>query len=459
MATGCPFHLRTWTAKPKRRPRPAPFPGPRGFPLLGDAPAFARDPLSFLTATARRFGDAATFRVFSDRVVLLSHPQAIERILNRDHGRVQKTGALRRIKPLLGDGLLTSDGAVHAAQKRRVQPAFTPKNVAAALDDIVEGVLDVFSGWRSGDALELNRMMNDLTYGVTLRVLFGESARRHAIKDHVAAILDYVEILKYPGMNRLQALPLPVFRRYRESHRILNQFVDALIERGGASVSGRATLLSRWIDAARESSSPIGRQELKDNIFTFLLAGHETAATTLTWSFLALMGDPAVEEPLRAEARTAWRQGMKTGPEGGQTLTERVLLETMRVYPPVWNLTRVAAEELAIDGKTVPSGTIIMMSPWVVHRDPRWFPDPERFDPARWSKEDPARPRFSYFPFGGGPRVCIGAGLAMTELRVILGLILSRWRFRRRDTKPVGFKPRITLRPRDPIAVDLESLQ
>jgi cytochrome P450 len=423
-----------------------------------------RDPLAFLTRTARRYGDVSRFRMGPVELFLVNRPEWIRDLFVTHASVFHKGRGLERAKRLLGEGLLTSEDPVHLRQRRMMQPAFHRERIAgygAAMVDLAERLA---REWKHGDTRDVALEMTRLTLAIVGRTLFDADIEAEA--DEIGAALTetlalFGRSVALPYFEILDRLPLPSNRRFVRAKARIDATIARLIAERRGTPAGRSDLLSLLL-AARDTEGD-GRgmtdAQVRDEAITIFLAGHETTANALAWTWYLLSKNPDAEAKLHAEL-DAVLGGRPPAVADLPRLryAEMVLAESMRLYPPAWIVGRRALEPYAIGGYTVPKRSIVVACQWVTHRDPRYFPDPERFDPERWTPETKeARPKFSYFPFGGGPRVCIGEGFAWMEGVLVLAAMARRWRLRLSEDRPVVPAPSITLRPKGGIRMWLEA--
>jgi len=429
-------------------------PGPKRQAIGGNLLAFRRDTPEFLARTAREFGDVAYFTLGPQPVYLVSHPDDIKDVLVTHNKNFMKGRGLQRAKRLLGEGLLTSEGEFHTRQRRLAQPAFHRQRIAAYADTMVECASRAHERWHEGETIDLSAEMMKLTLAVVGRTLFEADVESEAdeIGSALGDIMKLFQIAMLPFAELLEKLPLPSTRRFNRARARLDSTVLRLIAERRASGEDSGDLLSMLLLAQDEEGDGDGMtdEQLRDECMTLLLAGHETTATALTWTFYLLSQHPEVEARLHAEVDGALAGRLARFDDlRALSYTERVVAEAMRLYPPAWVLGRRAIADTSIGGYDVPRGSIVLMSQYVVHRDVRWFEDPLRFVPDRWMPEKKgALPRFAYFPFGGGPRQCIGEQFAWTEAILLLATIARRWRPRLVPGHPVALHPLITLKPK-----------
>jgi cytochrome P450 len=419
----------TGAASAPLRALPEP-PGPRrGIPFAHLA-AFRRDPLQFLDRLHREHGDVARFHFGPRRLYLLAHPDQVRDVLVTQHRNFIKSRALQRARVVLGHGLLTSEGELHLRQRRMAQPAFHRERIAALGETMVAYAARAADGWRAGAELDAAREMNRLALAIAGKTLFGADVEREA--DEIGAALNDAlaafKRLTNPLGVILDRLPTPGTLRVRRASARLDATIYRMIDERRRSGEDRGDLLSMLLAARDEEGDGGGMTDLqlRDEALTLFLAGHETTANAVD----ALGALPRAGDLPRLP------------------YTRAVLAESMRLHPPAWVIGRQPLEEFAAGGYRIRAGTVVLTSPWVTHRDPRWWPEPERFDPDRWTPENEARlPRYAYFPFGGGPRKCIGEGFAWTEGILVLATLAQRWRLRHAPGAEVGRQPLITLRP------------
>lgn len=429
-------------------------PGPRGgFPgarLL----AFRRDPLAFLSAMHARYGDVVHWRIGPRRMYLFAHPEAVRDVLVTNHRNFIKSLALQRARVLLGHGLLTSEGEFHLRQRRLAQPAFHRERIAEYGDTMVRLAARTAESWQAGASMDVAREMNRLTLAIAGETMFGASVEGEA--DHIAsALTDALGLfsrLTNPFAPLLDRLPVPGTLRMRRARERLDATILRAVAARRAGGEERADLLGLLL-AARDTEGDGGAMtdaQLRDELLTIFLAGHETTANALSWTWHLLSRHPDAEARLHDEVDTVLAGRLPTAADLPRLpWTRAVLAESMRVFPPAWAIGRQPLEDFTREGFRIRAGSVVFLAPWVTHRDPRWWSDPTAFRPERWTPEaEAALPRMAYFPFGGGPRKCIGEGFAWMEGVLVLATLASRWRLRGEPGHTPGTEPLITLRPR-----------
>ncbi|MEQ1947903.1 MAG: cytochrome P450 [Bryobacteraceae bacterium] len=441
-------------------------PGPKSSSLVfGSLPEFRKDPTGFLLDAARTYGDLAYFRMGNQHMYLVSDPEAIRDILITHQSNFAKSRMLERAKVLLGEGLLTSESEFHTRQRRLVQPAFHRERLIRYAGDMVECAAKAREGWHSGSQVDIAEAMLHLTLAIVGRPLFSADVTAEAkeIGSAMTDILALFDTMMVPFFNLVQKLPIPPVLRFQRARERLDQIVYRMIAERRASGEDKGDLLSMLLLAQDEErqSGESGRmtdKQVRDEALTLLIAGHETTANALAWTWYLLAQNPEAEAKLHAELNEVLGGRLPTFDDLPRLpYTTGVFSETLRLYSPAWTLGRRAITHYEIGGYTIPANSILLLSQWVVHRDPRWFREPERFDPERWKPEAyEARPKFSYFPFGGGTRVCIGERFAWAEGILVLATIAQRWKMRLAQGAAVDKRAVMTLRVRNGMPMVLE---
>jgi len=427
-------------------------PGPRNRGITGNFPLGSRDPLGLYTQWARQYGDIFYYRVFSRHIYFLNHPDLVEYVLVTNCQNFIKGEALQFNRRIFGNGLLTNDGASWSQQRHLIQPAFQRSRTESYGNIMVAYTERMMATWYDGEMRDIHMDMMGLALEIVAKALFNVEITSK--RDRIGGALNtFMELgsrgrMLLPPILRL--LPTADNLRYRRAARQLDDIVYGLIQQRRSNGRIADDLLSSLLQARDEAGGGMPDKQLRDEVMTLLLAGHETVAVSLSWTWYLLAQYPEVEKKLWAELREV----LNSRAPGIQDLanllyTERVVKEAMRLYPPAWAIVRNSLKDCEIGGYRVPAGATLMMSQWVMHRDPRFYDQPERFNPDRWLDERAkGTPKFAYFPFGGGPRTCIGAALAMMEGVLVLASIAQRYQIRVAEDCPVDPLPTITLRPR-----------
>ena len=440
-------------------PSPGRPPGPRGHWLLGSLPEFRSDLLGLLSEAAREHGDVARVRLGPMTSLLsLSHPDLIEEVLvTRESEFVKHRFFWRHVSRLFGDGLLTSSGELWRRQHALIAPAFRQQRLALSADAMVAAAARLIGGWGDGEERDVRTDMTRLTLDIAARVLFDRELDRSAL-DRIRHAVDQGSAEISKRLRRLlpiaDRVPTAGNRRYLAAVRELDAVAAEIIGERRVRKQGRPDLLSTLLDNRDADGRPLDPRLVRDEVVTLLLAGHETTALSLTWTLYLLARHPEVAAKVEAEVDAV--VGAERAPEAGDLpnlgYIAQVIGEAMRLYPPVYLVGRQTTRETELGGYRLPAATVLLMSQWVVHRDPRHFPDPASFRPERWTEPmGRALPRFAYFPFGGGPRICIGQPLALMEAKLVLAIICQRFRLSDASAAPVHPYAEVTLRPNRPI--------
>jgi cytochrome P450 len=437
-------------------------PGPKGSLILGVMPEFNRDILAFITR-CRDYGDVVRARFFYVTCYFLYNPDDIEYVLSTNAKNFIKSMSVRSnfFHRLIGNGLLTSEGDFWRRQRRLAQPAFHRQRISAYGDTMVEYAERMISSWREGETRDIHRDMMRLTLEIVAKTLFNADVSGDA--DRVGTILSEIvkpfasqATLKWILDNRL---PTPAHRRFHRLAKQIDEIVYRIIEERRRSGRDEGDLLSMLLQAQDEDGGQMTNQQLRDEVMTLFLAGHETTALTLSWAWYLLGRNPEAERKFHEELETVLSGRAPTFADLPQLkYTEMIAKESMRLYPPAFGVGREAIEECEIGGYRVPAKTQIFAFQWVTQRDPRYFDDPEEFYPDRWTEEFTNRlPKYAYFPFGGGPRICIGNYFATMEIVLVLATIGQNVRFSLVSDHPVTLLPAMSLRPRAGIQVVVEN--
>jgi cytochrome P450 len=427
-------------------------PGPRPLPLIGNVLDFRRDQLGYLQRLQQTYGNMATIRIGNVPVVLLFRPEHVRYVLTENPRNFTSREVAEGLRQLIGDGLLTIDGETHRQQRRLVQPAFHKKRVESYAGIMVQHTEEMLKDWRTGERIDVASAMQQLTMRIVAKCLFNVDLTEQvdSLGRAFTAMISNPTGLAEGFLNLRINLPVTSYGRRTAAKRTVDTFIYDLIARRRAEGGDAGDVLSMLINA-HDEDGVLTDTQVHDHIMTFFAAGHETTANALTWTFHLLSQYPAVREKLLAELQSVLAGRSPTVDDlPNLPYTEWVLNESMRIYPPAWMLGRRAIQAFDLDSFHFPASTMVMFSQWVIHRLPDIWEDPENFRPERW---DPASEQkivpWSYFPFGGGPRICIGMPFAQIEARLLLATILQQYL---PFTAP-GFRvepdPLITLRPKN----------
>lgn len=442
------------------------------------------EPIPLFEHLHRTYGEIAHYRFMGTNIIFVNQPDYIREILVNQASAFVKERTLQRMKILLGEGLITSDDPIHMRQRKLAAPAFHRQRIAAYGDTIVQIAENHAARWSDGDIVDVNAGMMELSLEIVARTLFATevTAEVRSINNEVNAIMHiYNFLVAMPRLESWLHWPIPILNRFRRSRERLNTVVESMIRTRRAEMKAepgcdRGDLLSMLIASRYESDDRLtasnravadefmNDQQVRDEVLTIFLAGYETVANALTWTWYCLSQNPEAEAALDSELRrvlsgTAGRSQEVTGLRlpaladySSLRYTEQVFAEAMRLYPPAWAMGRKSTRDITLGPYTIPAGAHFFFSQYVLHRSAEHFPDPLAFDPARHTPEaKAARPRFAYFPFGGGSRQCIGESFAWMEGVLTVATIARTWQMTYLgDTPPVP-QAKITLRPRDPV--------
>ena len=437
-------------------------PGPKRRLFGGNFLGFRRDPLYYLQSLAHEYGDIVFFRMGPQDVFFLNHPDYVRDVLVTHNQSFKKGRALQRAKRLLGEGLLTSEGEFHRRQRRLAQPAFHRQRVASYAQMMVAYAAQTSERWQDGERRDISEEMMRLTLAIVGKTLFDADVERDArdVGESLTAIMDLFNMMLLPFAELLEKLPLPQKRRFEKAKARLDAIIYRLIEERRRSGEDHGDLLSMLLLAQdeEERSGGMTDEQVRDEALTIFLAGHETTSNALTWTWYLLSQHPEIEARLHEELDAVLGGRLpEFNDVAALRYTEMVLAESMRLYPPAWAIGRLSVEDYEVGGYRLPKGSLVLLSQYVMHRDARYFPRPEHFDPLRWLPEArEARPQYAYFPFGGGVRRCIGEGFAWMEGILLLAALAQGWRLRLVPNHPVKTHPIITLRPRHGMLMTLE---
>jgi cytochrome P450 len=414
-----------------------------------------------LRALSRGGGDAVGLRLRGRRVLLVLDPGLAGELLAGQAASTAKGPGLQRARPVLGDGLLTSEGVAHDRARRLVAPAFAPRRLHGYVDIFARCARDGTAGWADGERRDVHADMAALTLRIAGETLLGvdltaqaprlRAGLNDALTEFAAANGLGTGVLDRARTGRDRGAGAPEARSARgeaaSAQADLHRLVDDIVRQRRTAPPGESGDVVSALLAASEGPGGLTDREVHDHVMTLLLAGHETTASALTWTLYLLGRYPWAQQRVRAEVDTLGGRAVSADDVRRLTCTRAVISEAIRLYPPAWIIGRTVTEDIELGGWSLPPGSVAAVSPLLLHRDPRWFPDPGRFDPGRWSGTRPPVPRHAYLPFGTGPRACIGEQFAWTEAVVVLATLLKSWTF---DVDP-RFRPvpsyQLTMRP------------
>ncbi|WP_255149119.1 cytochrome P450 [Halorarius halobius] len=435
-------------------------PGPKGVPLLGNTHQYARDPFTFMTAVGRAYGDVARFQLADRETFMLTGPDDIEQVLVAGESQFRKpVFGDDAVQELLGNGLLLSDGEFWREQRARAAPAFDPRRITGMADRMVAHTERHVADWEAGDVVDIRSELAELTVKIIADAMF-ETTLDDDTTERIQTALEPLGKRFEPDAVRFLTPNWVPTRENREFHDAVGTLEDVLddvvAERRAAGIDDDAgDLLAIMLRAAE--AGDIDDAVLRDELMTMLLAGHDTTALALTYAMYLLDENPEARDRLNAEIEEVVTGDAPTAAEAREmAFASRVLNESMRLYPPVYVMFRQPRTDVELGGYRVPEESMVMLPQWVVHRDPRYYDDPETFDPDRWTSERSRdRPNYAFFPFGGGPRVCIGKQFSLLEARLILGVVCQRFELHRTTDDPLELRPSLTMHPRDPVEMKL----
>ena len=428
-------------------------------PGTADAPpgatlyAMRRDPISFFMGLARDYGDMVRFRLgdHPHDLFFVSHPDSVRDVLVTQDRSFSKWFSVERIREVLGDGLFVSEGEIHLRQRRLAQPFFHRERIASYAEQMSALAIRLRERWQDGAVVDICREMNWLAMMIVGSTLFGTNVEIDAaeIRDALSEILDQFERSILPQADR---------EDFAKALGRLDTAVYRIIQERRATGEDRGDLLSMLLLAQDEDDG--GRMsdlQVRDEAMTIFLAGHETSANALSWCWYLLAQHPEVEVRFHAEVDEALKgRAPRMDDTPRLPLTGRIFAEALRLYPPLWVVGRRALEDIEIGGYPIAKGSVVIISSYVTQHDARWFPEPERFDPERWTAEArAARPKFSYFPFSAGSRACLGEAFAGMEGVLCLAALAQKWRLRVVPGHPIALQPQLTLRARHGIKMTL----
>ncbi len=450
MATASP-------STPKTLPGHAP--GPKGRFLLGSLIEVSRDWLGYYKRCADEYGDVVRVHLAHVPIYLVVHPRDIENVLVTNAGNFTKSADYRALARVLGRGLLTSEGEFWKRQRSLIQPAFHRQSIQAYAAVMTRAAGRMLDSWQENHERNIHEDMMRVTLEIVAQCLYGAEVTGAAERVGKAMEVVTENFVNNASLAVLFPFDIPVFfaRREWRAIRELNKVIGNIIRERRSSDQAREDLLDMLLRARDTDGNPMSSEQLRDEVMTVFLAGHETTAIALSWACYLISQNSEVEAKLAEELLAVLGHRVPT-PEDLPRLryTEMVLKEVMRLYPAVWGIGRRAVNACELGGYNVPAGSNIFILQWRTQRDARFFPDPERFDPERW-RDDPIRsgkiPRFAYFPFGGGSRACVGASFAMMEATLLLAMIQQKYRLEVVPGHPIEIFASVTLRPKYGIRV------
>ncbi|HUN05198.1 MAG TPA: cytochrome P450 [Aggregatilineales bacterium] len=416
------------------------------------------DPLNVMLGWFKQYGDVVHLQFGKEaHVYFLAHPDHFHTVLVEKANQFHKAGSYKDTKRglarILGNGLVTSDGDYWRRQRKLIQPAFHTRRIEAYAEEMVRLTQLMLQGWQDGKTIEINDVMMRLTLAIVAKTILDTDIRSDAEK--IAEAVTIFQHLAF-GVDIFPLwLPTPSHVKQRKAEKAMDDVVAALITQRRKSAEDRGDLLSMLLNSLDESGQGMTDQQIRDEIVTLFLAGHETTANALSWTWYLLAQHPEVEQKLHEELHGILHGRVPTLADLKQLpYTELVLEESMRLYPPVWNMSRQALTDVEVGGYIIPKGSEVNLNTYAMHHDPRWWDEPEHFNPHRQS----SAPKMAYLPFSTGPRVCIGNSFALMEARLILATVASRYRLKMIGRQPpVQMEPLIALRPKGRVSLIAEA--
>jgi len=439
-------------------------PGPRGYPIIGNLPHMLRNPLQFLTNTVRQYGEVVHLGAMGpQQLYLVAHPDHVKYILQENNQNYTKGENFKAIKLIIGDGLAVNEGEAWRRERRLMQPTFHRQRVGALVNLMTQTISQMLDNWRTiepGKPLDVFAQMMQLAQTILLKSLFSinSSDEINDLNQAWDTAYEYLSSQLWAVFKLPLWVPTPKNRRFQQAMQTLDTAVYRIIQERRQSNNVPDDLLSMLMDAYdEESGQGLSDKQLRDEIMAIFTGGFETSAAVLSWTWYLLSQHPNVERQLQEElvrvlgGRTPTLEDLPN-----LKYTRMVLEESMRLYPGAWVFTRTNLHDDEIGGYHIPAHSVIMISPYVTHRLPAFWENPEDFNPERFTKEKVAsRPRYAYYPFGGGPRQCIGEIFAMTEMQLIIAIVAQQYRLHLVPGHPVEEEPMFTLRPRHGIQMTL----
>lgn len=437
-------------------------PGPRGYPIVGILPRIWKDPLAFFSAVAEECGPLAKMGLGKFTLYLLSDPALIEEVMQDDGGRFWKGKGLAAAHEVMGQGLATSEGEPWQRTRKVLGPAFQPARLSGLVERIAAETEAMLREWTPGRELDVAEATNYLTQRVIFRLMFGSDLAPEEAERLGPAVVEANAWIAHAAFKWLplpDGFPTPRRRRFERAMQDLDRAIYRVIGERRKVPAEKDDLLGRLLAARDEQGNGLDDRQVRDEVMTQFVAGHETSSNSLAWTLHLLSTNPAACDQVVADIQSVLGGRAPVAEDLSRlVLLERALQESMRIFPPAWVIVRTPYKEEQLGGFDLPAGAPLLISQWVVHRSPRLWPDPLRFDLDRWTPERVAeRPRYAYFPFGGGRRICIGNHFAMLLLKVVLSLLLPRFRFVPVPGHPIVPQPTTTLRPKHGVRVRLEA--
>jgi len=437
-------------------------PGPKPINPLSNLFRFRKDSLRFLREIAEEYGDIVYFRIGPLRITLLNHPDFIKEVLSVQHRNFVKGRPMEMAKELIGEGLLTSEGEFHKHQSRIIQPAFHRNMIESYAPSVTECATRLMNGWDDGKEVEIKQEMTQMSISIAGKVLFNADIENEAseIDEALETASSLAGRIALPFSEWLLKLPVPDTLRFKRAKSRLDDTIKRMIDERRANKVDNGDLVSLLLNTqAEKGEGGMSDQHVRDEAMTLFLTAFDTTSTALTWTWYLLSQNPEAEAELHKELDRVLRGRLPVAEDIAHLkYTRMVFGESMRLFPPSYLIPRQAVEDFAIDKYIIPGGTIILMSPYLIHHDARFHPDPEKFNPHAWDKHSNGlHAKYEYFPFSRGPRSCIGEPFAWLEGILVLATIAQSWRIKMVPGHPVELLQRINLRPKFGLKMTLHS--
>ncbi len=431
--------------------------GPRPYPLVGNLLGIRKDPLRYFTKVSRDYGDVVPIHMGTERILFINRPGYVKHILQDNHANYCKSKFYRKLRPILGNGMLLAEGDTWLKLRRVAQPAFQGPRLEAMAAAVVEATTDMLGRWeRYGGGKqtldicpEMMRLALDVVFRTLMNVRLGDESQ--TVYAALGGVLREAERRIWEMTNLAEHLPTRRNREFRKSLQVLDGIVYKVIDERRKNPNEHDDLLSMLMAAYDDPDSPLeSARQLRDEVMSFIMGGHETTAAALAWAWYLLSKNPAVAGRLRDEVHSVLGDRQPTYHDlQDLSYTKAVFQEAARLYPPVWTMSRTALDDDELGPHRVRKGTTVMLCHYAIHRNPRYWENPEGFDPERFLDAGAEeRHRFAYFPFGGGPRGCIGSRFALMEGPMVLAMVARAFKLELASDIPVVPEPTITLRPR-----------
>lgn len=414
---------------------------------------FRKNPTKYLQDLSNKYGDLIKFKLGRQLILILNHPDLIKDVFVTNHHKFIKSKGLQLAKIVLGEGLLTSEHELHARQRKMIQPSFSAKKIAYYCE-IMTDITDKYqNNLQDNTEVDLTKEMMSLTLSIVCKALFDSQVEsdRDQIQESLTTLVKMFDEVTNPLYYILKNSPLPKYKKFIQAKEFLDQIILKMINERRGNSENRNDLLSFMLNAQDEDDKKgMSDKQLMDEAITLFLAGHETTANLLSWTFYLISQNPKVEAKIVEEIKNVLSNKVPNFEDiPNFVYLKKVLTESMRLYPPAWLIGRINTEDHSIKGYHIPKGTVILASQYTMHRDKRFYPDPLKFIPERWDDDKKTEiPRYAYFPFGTGPRVCIGEQFAWAEGTLLIAMIMQKWRFFLSKNQKIDINPLITMRPK-----------